>query len=108
MFIFVVAIWKSGSNFSDFGDFAGFGSVWAISVKRNDEEMGHDIFQTVTCQNGETQNKKVYVPKVYVLLVSLKGGEVATLTEDAVGELKARLDEIVIKVEASGHGNTSK
>ena len=54
----------------DFGDFAGFGSVWAISVKRNDEEMGHDIFQTFTCQNGETKNKKVYVPKVYVLFGS--------------------------------------
>ena len=48
LFIFVFAVLESGSKLSDFLDFSGFGSVWAISVMRNDEEMGHDIFQTFT------------------------------------------------------------
>jgi len=55
----VFVIWESGSIILDFLDFAGFGSVWATSVKRNDDEMGHEICQTFARPNGETKIKKI-------------------------------------------------
>ena len=43
--------WNFGSDLSEFLKVDGFGTVWAISVKRNDQEMRH--------VNPKTNNEKL-------------------------------------------------